>query len=391
MITIIKRLRIQLIALSTLFFSLTSIIAHAGLSDDLVILIEEAYTLETQLKSLNADANTLCGPLLEANQAARDLSYQITLIDESLAAPLHLDRDILDSMDELSDISLSLANEALRLSLDMEQLSSSLDGITIKNGLTAMLQLSDDIGTMADRIGEMSDKILIMSDNIGLMADRIIESQTLQSQNFQQTQQFILQSQTNALTLVSVIEDQTFEADFNQIIFEGGLLALSMETVILNPFTLDRQLESVADDVRNLLTYVLQTSYTITSTATNNNFLITAGALAQLVDMSLMLSSLSIAIDGYVIAISGLQAITYKPTLANAMQSMLQLSGDIGIMANRILEMADQILLMSDNIGMQADQILLTQAAMNMNVQTTQTALLAAQEMVINIIDMRNL
>ena len=33
---------------------------------------------------------------------------------------------------------------------------------------------------------------------------------------------------------------------------------------------------------------------------------------------------------------------------------------DIGVMANRILEMADLILVMADNIGLQADQILLT-------------------------------
>ena len=46
---------------------------------------------------------------------------------------------------------------------------------------------------------------------------------------------------------------------------------------------------------------------------------------------------------------------------------------------------------MSDNIGMQADQIVLTQQAMNLNVATTQTAILGAQQMAIGIIAARNL
>jgi hypothetical protein len=86
-----------------------------------------------------------------------------------------------------------------------------------------------------------------------------------------------------------------------------------------------------------------------------------------------------------------LQAITSTPTLADSMSSMLQLSADIGAMSNRILEMGDQILTMSDNIGLQADQILLTQTAMNTNVATTQTSILAAQEFAIGVITARNL
>ena len=365
--------------------------AKADFKTDLQTLVVDARTLETELKATNVAIDSLCGPLLQINQSARDLINQITLVDESLAAPLQLDSDILDAMDELTEVTLSLANEALRLSLDINVLSASINALTLKDGITAMLQLSDDIGTMADRIGEMSDKILIMSDNIGLMADRILVSQELQSQNIEQTSQFVLQTQNNALTLVSVVEDSTYEFDFNKIIIDGGLLAIRMDTTILTSFNMDRELSDVALDVNTFLQVIKQTSELIATDAANNNMMQTYEALIQLSDMSLMLTSLATAVDGYVIAISGLQAITYKPRLSDSLQSMLQLSGDIGLMANRILEMADQILLMSDNIGMQADQILLTQAAMNANVQTTQTALLAAQEMVIGIIDLRNL
>ena len=68
------------------------------------------------------------------------------------------------------------------------------------------------------------------------------------------------------------------------------------------------------------------------------------------------------------------------------MGSMLRLSEDIGIMADRILEMSDQILAMADNIGVQADQIVLVQQAQNTNIAATQAAILAAQQLTIAII-----
>ena len=45
-----------------------------------------------------------------------------------------------------------------------------------------LLRLSDDIGTMADRIGDMADRI-------GEMADRILETQRIQSENLQKSQE----------------------------------------------------------------------------------------------------------------------------------------------------------------------------------------------------------
>ena len=122
-----------------------------------------------------------------------------------------------------------------------------------------------------------------------------------------------------------------------------------------------------------------------------NTRYISYDALIQLGNLSLMLTSLAGAVDAYVIAIEGLQAFTSSATLADAMHSMLMMSADIGILSNNILQMADQILVMSDNIGMQADQIVLTQQTMNLNVATTQTAILGAQQMAIGIIAARSL
>jgi len=83
------------------------------------------------------------------------------------------------------------------------------------------------------------------------------------------------------------------------------------------------------------------------------------------------------------VAINGLAPITSTPTLSDSMGSMLRLSYDIGVMADRILEMADVILAMADNIGLTADQILLIQQQQNVNVAATQASILASQEIMI--------
>jgi hypothetical protein len=279
----------------------------------------------------------------------------------------------------------------LRLSVDLNALSTTAQAITLKDGIVAMLQLSNDIGTMADRIGEMADNVLVMSDNIGLMADRILLTQELQNQNVALTMDSILQTQTNALMLVSVVEDATYDLSFATLITEGSLLASRMQTVVLAPRTMDDQLAAIATDVRNFLNDVSLTNDAISADAAANTMVISADAMMQLGNMSLMLTSLATAIDGYVVAVSGLEAYTSDPNLTDSLQSMLQLSADIGVMANRILEMADLILVMADNIGLQADQILLTQQAMNINIATTQAAILAAQEMSIGLIVARSL
>ncbi|MBU0909041.1 MAG: hypothetical protein KKA54_02745 [Proteobacteria bacterium] len=372
-------------------FSLQPRAAQAALADDLQNLVIQAQDLDSRLAAISLNSDTVCGPLVQANQAARDLVNSITLVDESLAAPLQVDEDSLSALDELFSVGLSLANEGLRLSVDLQSLSQLANAITIKDGITATLQLSDDIGTMADRIGEMADKILVMSDNIGLMADRILATQEIQNQNILLTQQTILQTQTNMLTLVSVVETGTNDLSFDKLVVDGQLLAARMAAVLLNPWTMAKQLKTVALDVHNFLNEVTTTLTPIAQQTTTSTMYINQTSLTSLANMSIMLTSLSTAVDGYVIAINGLKAITSASTLADSLKSMLQLSADIGIMANRILEMGDQILAMADNIGMEADQILVTQQLQSANVAMVQTSILAAQEMAISIIVARKL
>ncbi len=387
----IRNLAAPLLLLVALMFSHTAIAAKASLLTDLQDLNSQATALNTQLAGINLSADSVCGPLANASQATRDLVNSITAINDSLAAPLSVDADVLTALDDLFVTGTGIANESLRLSVDLNAVSTAADAMTIKDGIVAMLQLSDDIGTMADRIGEMADNILVMSDNIGLMADRILLTQELQNQNVALTTNSILQTQTNALTLVSVVEDATYDLSFATLIVEGNLLAARMAAVTFGPLTMDNQLEAVAVDVKAFLNDVSLTNDAISADAAANTMTISADAMVQLGNMSLMLTALATAIDGYVVAIEGIQAITSDRNLTDSLQSMLQLSADIGVMANRILEMGDLILVMADNIGLQAEQILLTQQAMNVNVATTQAAILGAQDMTIMLIAARSL
>lgn len=371
--------------------SVPALNAHADLVTDLDALKLEANALHSHLVGIQPSADDLCTPLLEANRLARSLADHTMLLDDTLAAPLQVDAAMLDVLDELSVTGVNVATEALRLSLDVQTLSATAQALTLKDGIVAMLQLSGDIGTMANRIGAMADKILVMSDNIGLMADRILLTQELQNQNVALTTRSLLQTQTNMLGLVQVIEDSSYQLTLENLIAQGYLLAARMSAVMLNPFTMSTQLSSVADDVHSYLDTVTAAGALIDQDTATRTLYTTAHELVELGNLSLMLTSLAGAVDGYTMAIGGLQAFTSKPRLSASLKSMLKLSADIGVMANRVLEMADQILLMADNIGLQADQILATQQAMNVNVAFTQGAILGAQEMAIGIITARSL
>jgi hypothetical protein len=93
---------------------------------------------------------------------------------------------------------LVISQNLLTISMTMMENQSATDLAAI----SAMLRLSDDIGTMADRIGEMADRILATELQIGIMADRILDTQMLQNQNVALTQANLLKAQENFNTLL---------------------------------------------------------------------------------------------------------------------------------------------------------------------------------------------
>jgi hypothetical protein len=348
-------------------------------------LLAEANALKTQVTGITLTPNTLCGDLLHANQAARTHINNVASLDASLAAPLTLDADVLAALQDLSAVYIGLGSEAMGLSMDLNTLAATADQLTIAQGIAEILRLSDDIGTMSDRIGEMADKILVMSDNIGLMADRIVLTQEIQNNNIRLTQQNILAAQTNVLNAVSQIDTSKYNTTLSSLLTSATSLELNMNSVILTAWNVSSTLSNIANDVGTLKTQIVASDDAVSLDAANSTMTINQTSLTSLVDLSGKMVALATAVKGYAVAVNGLNAVSATPSLADSGKSILTLSSDIGVMADRILEEADLILEMSDNIGLQADQIILTQQLQSINLATTQTALLDAQKIIINL------
>ncbi len=367
-------------------FILSFSAVHADLKTDLTNLNNSMVALNDNITDTNLASDSMCAPLIALNQQAKDIIDALTVTDQNISAPLSLDNETLVLTENLFINVAALSNASSMLSSKIALLQPTTNALTLKDGITAMLQLSRDIGEMADRIGEMADKILIMSDNIGLMANRILEAQVIQNENIALTQNTLLATQTNILTLVSVAQSASYDLSMESLITDGNILVAKMTLVALNPWNMSTELQKVKTDVKAYLTKVQEFQTILNNDSVQSTLYVNGESFNALVDLSLIMSSIGTIMDSYGIAIEASKNITRKTTLLDAMNSILILSADIGKMSNSILEMADQILLMSDNIGMQADQILLTQQLQNTNIAATQTSILAAQQLAIGII-----
>ncbi len=384
---LVKRLT-QSLAFASLSFAMMifSSTAQASLTTDLQGLLSQGNSLDLQMSSTQLTADNMCNELLSLNRATNALIDNIAIVDQGFTAPVSLDTDSLNALSDLSTMSVALASQAQFLSLDISAISTTANMVDIADGLNAMLQLSSDIGTMADRILEMADNILIMADNIGLMADRIIETQEIQNQNIALTQASILTTQENILTLVSVVSSDNYSLQLTSLLNSGNWTTLDMAATVLNVLNIVHEFSTAASDISSLKDQFNALNDVINLDAASNTFSINQQSIQTLADMSLMLNSMAIVMEGYALASEGLAPVMSDRSLTSAMDSMLQMSADIGVMANRILEMADLILAMADNIGVAADNILAVQQLQNINIAATQTTILSAQTISIGII-----
>ncbi len=363
----------------------------ADLSTDLQNALTEAQAVNTQISAITLTSDNMCSELLAAHNAAESLIGNIEAINAGLTAPMSIDADSLQAMDELSAEFVSMASASTALSLNITALNNTTDMLRISNGMSAMLRLSDDIGVMADRILEMSDKILVMADNIGIMADRIITTQQIQSDNLALTQSSILATQQNLLALVSVINSSHYLSDFESQTLTGNLLSFDISATALTVFNMARKWSEYATDVESLKQQIEVTHADLKAAAELNTVYVDVDSYAALADMSIMVNSVAVAAQGLALATEGLSPITGDATLSDSMGSVLQLSSDIGIMADRIPEMADLILAMADNIGLTADQVLATQQLQSTNYAATLASVEATQSIAISIIAINSL
>lgn len=353
---------------------------------DLVSLLSNAEIVNNQIANITLSPNNMCDNLKTANVSVAALIANIEILNAQLSAPLSINVDSLQALDDLSAVVSKMAASSTTLSLDLTTLNSTTDMLEISNALSALLSLADDIGTMANRILEMADKILIMADNIGLMADRIIVTQQIQSDNLALTQVSILATQQNSLALVSVLNSNTFTVAFNAETLSGNSITADIVATVLTQFNMAREWSSLATDVDALKAQILATNANINTAAATNTLTIDTESYAALADMSIMVNSISIAMQGLALATEALSSSTSDRTLSPSLDSILQMSADIGVMANSILEMADLILAMANNIGLTADQIIATQQLQSTDYAAILAAVDAAQITTINII-----
>jgi hypothetical protein len=370
--------------LSLIIMSIT--FAQADFKSDLTAINTAVLDLNQSTATTTISSESMCAVLVALDQQAHAIVATIKESNANMSAPLSVDSELLDQVDTLIKNVASLSGTSLGLSTDIVLVAPTTDALTLKDGITTMLQLSSEIGEMADRIGEMADNILVMADNIGLMADRIIITQEIQSTNLATTQSTVLQTQTNMLSVVSITTTSDYTTSLGQLIIDADLLAIRMNLVAFNQWTMDNQLEDVKEDVSNYLAHINTFKALIDADNLTTTNYIDSNSLTQLTALSVMMTSFAASIDMYVGAIQTLQYFTRDSVLEDSMASMLTLSSDINAMSNAIMEMADGIIVSSDNIGLVADEIVLSQTAQSANIVLTQSSMLAAQSMAVAIL-----
>jgi hypothetical protein len=292
----------------------------------------------------------------------------------------------LDALGELSYIAQSMSAESVRLSMDLTAISNAAELFEYSAGLSAILQLSQDIGAMADRILEMADRILIMADNIGLMAERIITTQMIQSQNLAVTQSSILITQQNMVLLSDSFSTIAYNLTLGQIIDDVDALSLAMHAVSLSSANMEVELTNIQVQTVALLDRTTALLDTVVTNSAKMSHYINADTLTMLGDLSRIYVTLGSSLEAYSHTIEQIAPLTDTAVLSDVTSTMLQLTKDIGVMSDRIMQMADKIFIMADNIGLMADRIVETQNIQMTNVALTESSLLTSQSIMITVI-----
>jgi len=183
---------------------------------------------------------------------------------------------------------------------------------------------------------------------------------------------------TAAVPAQAAVSPSTLTIDLNNLVTQGSTLVATMSKIALTPATASSQLSQLETSVasyRASVTTVYNTVAGGTGTFSVTTEMLTA--LQSLAAINATLGSGTAALSQSMVLIAPM---TFFSTLQSSMTTMLRLSDDIGVMANRILEMADKILAMADNIGAMADRILATQVIQNTNIKLIVDAVLQTQQ-----------
>ncbi|UPT78363.1 hypothetical protein MN086_04260 [Sulfurovum sp. XGS-02] len=372
---------------SSLLLIVFMVNAHAAFSTDMQSLVNQGNSLDSNLSSFSFDQGDDCSQLGTLNTSIETYIESIEMVYAQLSSPLSLTQGDLTSLDDLSNISRSMAQESMRIALELNSIESVADIFEYRAGLSAVLRLSDDIGTMADRILEMANRILIMADNIGSMADKIVFTMTLQSTNMQFIQASLLTTQENIGALTSSLSSVVYNLTLDQIQSDGDTLDSDMQTTILTNLNMADELNQLQAQSAQLMGKVVSLYTFVSINSAMASHYINGDTLTYFSDLSEIHRALAQSTENFARTVQLLAPLTSTPILSDATNSMLELVQDIRIMSDRIMEMSAKIIVMADNIGVMSNRIVEVEGIQASNMAYTVDSLTTAQNITINTIE----
>jgi len=362
------------------------VVETSPLTTDLQALVTQANSINTLISAMSLNLDNSCTELGSAIASVTSFTAAVESVTSGISSPLSVDADSLTALDDLSLASAGIASVLPILSGDISVFSTSADMADIDASLSAMLALSDDIGTMADRILEMADKILVMADNIGLMADRIILTQEIQSANMALTQSSILAAQQNMIVLNVTVDTSVYNLPLANLINTGDLLSIDMGNTVLTESNMSTELADYESRVNSYLNSLMLVFTTLNVDSSSASHLINSDTLTMFGDLSVINAQLANSLNSFSQAVNTLAPNTNITVLNDSVYSMLRLAEDIGLMGNRIVEMGDNINIMADNIGLMTINIVDTQTLQQSNLSLTLSNVSTAQITTVSII-----
>ncbi len=361
--------------------------AQASLTTDLQALVSQGSALDANLSAFSFDQGDDCSDLGILNTSVEEYIGSIEAVYAQLSAPLSLTQEDLTSLDDLSTVSRSMAQESARIALELNSIESVAELFEYRAGLNAMLRLSDDIGTMADRILEMANRILVMADNIGSMADKIVFTMTLQSTNMQFIQASLLTTQQNMAALNASLSSIVYNLTLEQILSDGDALGSDMNTTLLTNFNMADELGQLQAESALLMGKVVSLYTFAGMNSAMASHYINGDTLTYFSDLSEINRALAQSTENFARTVQLFAPLTETPVLSDATSSMLKLVQDIRLMSDRIMEMSDKIIVMADNIGVMSGRIVEVEGIQTSNMAYTADSLTTSQNITISIIE----
>lgn len=377
------RLIIKTLFMLALFIGGT---AQAALTDSLQGLTAQGSTLEANLSAFSFETGGDCSQLGTLNTSIEDYIDSIEAVTAQITSPLSLTQTDLTSLDELSAAARTMAVESSRIAVEIRSIDDLADLAEYRSGLSAMLRLSQDIGTMANRILEMADRILQMADNIGTMADKIVYTMNLQSANLAFIQSAIVTTMENMAQLNASLSTIAYNLTLGQLVSDGNGLAAELNATQLSETNMADEVSRMETKVAAMQSAALALAVLVNTNSAVASHYVDGDTLTYVTDLSEINRALATGIELYASEINRLAPLTQTPVLSDATAAMLQLAYDVKVMGDRIMEMNAKIITMADNVGIMAGRIVEVQGILNTDMQVTAASLSASQRIMVGVI-----